>query len=119
MLRMWAALAALSLSACASPNSGLETAARDCFRTSDVRGYGVVDEHSVRLRVGAQRAYILTIREDTRRFDPTEPIAVQSSSGYVCVGEIGGVRIVGNDPLFPAYVTSIERPSHGAEDEGS
>lgn len=111
MLRMWAALAALGLSACTSPNSGSATEARDCFRTSDVRGYGVVDEHSVRLRVGGQRAYILTIREDTRRLDPTQPIAVQSSSGYVCVGQMGGVSIAVNDPLFASHVTSIERAS--------
>lgn len=114
MLRVWVALAALSLSACASPNSGADTAARDCFRTSDVRGYGVVDEHRVRMRVGGQRAYILIIREDTRRFDPTDAIAVRSSSGYVCVGQTGGVSIVGNDPLFPSFVTSIERESQGS-----
>ncbi|MBL8546875.1 MAG: hypothetical protein JNL81_10445 [Hyphomonadaceae bacterium] len=116
MLRLCLVLAALSLGACASSTESTEASdARDCFRTFDVRGYGVVDDHRVRLRINSRRAYIVTIRENTRDFDITSPLSVQSSSGFVCVGDTLGVRLVRGDDHFPSLVTAVERAPPNTE----
>jgi hypothetical protein len=112
--------AALALSACAS--SGTTTASnaggsRDCFRALDVKGYGIVDERRVRLRVSPQRQYILTITQHTRDLDYDHNIAVRSVTSFICVGDPSGVTLMGGDPPFPYQVTAIERAP--AETTGS
>lgn len=105
--------AALTLAACAtaatstaSNSSGRD---RDCFRALDVKGYGIVDEHRVRLRVSPQRQYILTIPQNTRDLDYERNISVRSVTSFICVGDPSGVQLMGGDPPFPYQVTAIER----------
>lgn len=117
MLRICLFATALTLSACASaPRS--ESSARDCFRTFDVRGYGIVDDHRVRLRINSTRAYIVTIPQNTRDFDVMQPITVRSASGFVCVGDPAGVQLVTGD-LFPSQVTNIERAPTDVADQAN
>ncbi|MCX7360037.1 MAG: DUF6491 family protein [Alphaproteobacteria bacterium] len=114
MLRFQLLAALLALGACASP-AGAPTASasndRDCFRSLDVRSYGVVDDHRVRLHVGPTREYVLTIPQQTRDLDWTHAISVRSLSSFICVGDPSGVQLMGGDPPLPYQVTHIERLS--------
>lgn len=124
MLRITAALAALAaLSACASATADSASSARggdrDCFRSVDVRGYSVVDDHRVQLRVSPSREYILTIPQQSRDLDWTHAISVRSASSFICVGDPSGVQLMGGDPPFPFQVTHIERASTEVAQQGS
>jgi hypothetical protein len=112
--------AALALAACAAPGTSTASNAggdRDCFRALDVKGYGIVDERRVRLRVSPQRQYILTIPTNTRDLDYNHAISVRSVTSFICVGDPSGVTLMGGDPPFPYQVTAIERAP--AETSGS
>ena len=105
------AAAALSLAACASTETASSGAAadRDCFRAMDVSGYGVLDEHRIRVTIAPQREYYLTIRQNTRDLDWAHAIAIRSTTSFICVGNGLGVQLMGGDPPFPYPVTLIER----------
>lgn len=107
-----AASAFAALAACAG-TQGAETesaaATRDCFRTLDVSGYGVVDEHTVRVHISPQREYYLTINANTRDLDWTHAISIRSMTSFICVGDGAGVQVMGGDPAIPYQVTRIER----------
>lgn len=124
MLRSFAAaIAVLALGACASAQGagGAESQTRgerDCFRSLDVSGYGVVDQSRVRVRVSPQREYILTIRQNTRDLDWTHAIAIRSTTSFICVGNGAGVDLLGGDPPLTYPVIQIERAPQTAP-EGS
>lgn len=101
------ALAALS--ACATSETAARTSTRDCFRALDVSGYGIVDQHNVRVTVSPQREYILTIPSNTRDLDWTHAISIRSVTSFICVGENPNVQLMGGDPPMPYQVTRIER----------
>jgi len=107
MLRttLLAVAAALALAACATPE---ETASagppegRDCFRSADIFGYGVVDDHTIDIR------------------DWTQQIAIRSTTGWICTGNGLGVEIIGGDPPRRFPVNGIQpRPEAPAEQTGS
>jgi hypothetical protein len=106
-----AATTALLLAACASAETSTASTAaqRDCFRALDVDGYGVIDEHRVRVTVSPQREYILTIPRNTRDLDWTHAISIRSTTSFICVGSPAGVQLMGGDPPQPYQVTAIER----------
>ncbi|MBC7767900.1 MAG: hypothetical protein H7124_03865 [Phycisphaerales bacterium] len=108
--KLAAAAALLALGACASTT---ETAGsgetRDCFRTLDVRGYGVVDESRIRARVSTTREYYLTIAQNTRDLDWNHAISIRSNTSFICVGNGLGVQVLGGDPPITYQVTRIER----------
>jgi|CXWL01.1.fsa_nt_gi hypothetical protein len=114
--------AALALGACASSTGATASSAggdRDCFRALDVRGYSVVDDHRVKLRISPAREYILTIPQNSRDLDWTHAISVRSASNFVCVGDPSGVQLMGGDPPMPFQVTNIERAPIETADQGS
>ena len=122
MLRFALIAGALALGACASPTGATASNAsgdRDCFRSLDVRGYSVVDEHRVKLRVSPAREYILSIPQNSRELDWTRAISVRSASNFICVGDPSGVQLMGGDPQTPFMVTSIERAPIETADQGS
>ncbi|MEZ5959802.1 MAG: DUF6491 family protein [Hyphomonadaceae bacterium] len=122
MLRIALLAAALTLGACASPATSTASNAgssRDCFRALDVRGYSVVDEHRVKLRVSPAREYILSIPQNSRDLDWTHAISVRSASNFICVGDPSGVQLMGGDPPMPFQVTHIERATTEVADQGS
>jgi len=124
MLRFALLAGALALSACASSNAqsasaGSPGGSRDCFRSLDVRGYSVVDDHNVKLRISPAREYILTIPQNSRDLDWTHAISVRSASSFICVGDPSGVQLMGGDPPMPFQVTNIERVPVNVADQGS
>lgn len=122
MLRFALLAAALTLGACASTTTTTASNAggdRDCFRSLDVRGYSVVDEHSVKLRVSPAREYILSIPQNSRELDWTHAMSVRSASNFICVGDPSGVQLMGGDPPMPFQVTNIERAPVDVAAQGS
>ena len=111
MRRMGLILAALALSACATePNAGQATAAaNDCFRSSQVRGYSVIDRNHVGISVGANDRYVLTTLWNAYDLDWTQTIAIRTTTGRICTGNGLGVEIIGGDPQRTYPITSIER----------
>ncbi len=109
MLRVFAASAALlALSGCATTPAATESA-RDCFRASDVNGYTLFDEHSVRVSINPQRQYKLTIAGPARNLDWTRALTLRTRANFICVGDPAGVEFVGGDPPIQYQVTQIER----------
>lgn len=125
MLRMTllAAAAALSLGACTTSSqhadAGAPADSRDCFRTLDVSGYGVVDEHRIRAHVSPQREYYLTIAQNTRDLDWAHAISIRSTTSFICVGNGLGVQVMGGEPAMPYQVTAIERAPRDTAPAGS
>ncbi len=111
------AFAAAALCGCATPTADGSAATRDCFRSLDIDGYGVVNDRRVRVTVSPRRDYILTIRQDTRNLDWAQAIAIRSGTSFVCVGNGLGVEIVGGDPPQHYPVVSIERAPEEAPAE--
>lgn len=101
--------AALALSGCATAESTESASTRDCFRALDVSGYGIVDQHNVRVTVSPQREYILTIPGNTRDLDWTHAISIRSVTSFICVGDHPNVQLMGGDPPMPYQVTHIAR----------
>jgi hypothetical protein len=122
MLRIALLAAAVTLGACASTATSTASNAgadRDCFRSLDVRGYSVVDDNRVKLRISPAREYILTIARQSRELDWTHAISVRSASSFICVGDPSGVQLMGGDPPWPFMVTHIERAPTEHADQGS
>jgi len=122
MLRYALLAGALALGACASSTGATASNAgsdRDCFRALDVRGYSVVDDHRVKLRISPAREYILSIPQNSRDLDWTRAISVRSASNFICVGDPSGVQLMGGDPPTPFMVTHIERAPIETADQGS
>jgi len=110
---------ALVLGACATQETSESESSRDCFRTLDVRGYGVVDEQRIRVRVSPQREYILTLIQPTRDIDWTHAISLRSVTSFICVGSGNGVQVMGGDPPIATQVTRIERAPNNEQPSGS
>jgi len=119
MVRVSFIALALALSACAS--TGAQTAAagdRDCFRSSQIRGYNVIDDSHVELRVGANDRYILETGWNARDLDWSNHIALRSTTGSICAGNGLGVDIFGGEPRQRYTVVSIARAPEPAEQAG-
>lgn len=119
MVRVSFIALALALSACAS--TGAQTAdagGRDCFRSSQVRGYNVVDDTHVELRVGANDRYILETGWNARDLDWNERIGLRSSTGSICTGNGLGVEIIGGEPRRRYTIVSIARAPEPAAQAG-
>ncbi len=112
-------LAALvMLGACASTPAP-QTAERDCFRTLDVRSYGVLDDRRVRVHISPQREYILTINQNVQNLDWNHAISIRSMTSFICVGNGLGVQVMGGDPPLSYSVVNIERAPPPAADAAS
>lgn len=101
--------AALLLAACATEPNSEAAGDRDCFRAANVNGYSVIDDHNVRVTVGASRDYILGTTWNARDLDWTRTIAIRSSTGWICTGNGLGVQIIGGEPSRTYPITSITR----------
>ncbi len=123
MLRTLFIAAALGLTACASPTAGATAntpgEGRDCFQTANVSGYNYIDQHHVRLTVGASRNYILTTTWNARDLDWTQAVALHSTSGWICTGNGLGVELSGGHPRRTYPITGIAREPEPAAPQGS
>jgi hypothetical protein len=81
-----------------------------------VRGFNVVDDSHVELRVGASDRYILTTGWNARDLNWDERIGLRSSTGSICTGNGLGVEIVGGEPRRRFPVVEIERAPAPTQD---
>jgi uncharacterized protein DUF6491 len=87
-----------------------DAAARDCFLASSVNGYSYVNEHTVRVTVGANRHYLLGTTWNAQDLNWTEAIALRSrGSDWICTGNGLGVEVTGGRPRQTYPITSITR----------
>jgi hypothetical protein len=122
MLRIFTALICLwTLAACASTDAadGQSASSLDCFRSEQVSGYSVIDDHNIGLSVGASRRYVLTTGWNARDLDWTQAIALRSATGRICTGNGLGVQIIGGDPRRTYPVTQISRAPDDNPVQGS
>ena len=100
----------LTLGACATPADGATPpAGRDCFASRSILGYSIIDEHNVKIHVGASRDYILTTNWNARNLDWSEAIALRSPTGWICTGNGLGVDVTGGRPRQTYPITAIAR----------
>jgi hypothetical protein len=96
---------------------------RDCFRTSSVRRYAVVDDHTVRVRFSRARSYTLMTSEDASDLDWGRRIRLNSDTGWVCTGDVrGAVYVTGGDMGNRYGIDTVTRdpyPPPEAAKEGS
>lgn len=110
MHRMGMIVAALAaLGACAATPEAQSAEGRDCFRSTSVNGYSVIDEHNVRLSVSANQNYILNTTWNVRDLDWTQRIAIRSDTGWICTGSGLNVELIGGDPRQSYPITNITR----------
>lgn len=104
----------IALAACSTTTAPEADAAaagpRDCFLASSVNGYNVVDDHTVRVSVGANRHYLLGTSWNAHDLNWTEAIALQSPpAGWICTGNGLGVEVRGGRPRQTYPITSVTR----------
>jgi hypothetical protein len=114
-LAAYAALAFLGFSAVADDTPPAEEPApatqdRDCFRTAQIRGWGVIDEDTLRVRINSRRQYALHLQIPAPRARFATSIGVNSRSGWVCTGREVGVDVnVGDSTARTWIVDHVER----------
>lgn len=109
----------LALAACSTAMSGIGSHAnaaptpgsdRDCFLASSVNGFNVVDDHTVRVSVGASRHYLLGTSWNAHDLNWSEVIALKTQgSDWICVGNGLGVDVRGGHPPQTYPITSVTR----------
>jgi hypothetical protein len=116
------AAAAASLAACATEQSASTSSGeeRDCFRAQSVSGYSAVDEHSVRIRVGASRSYTMHTNWNVNDLDWTQAIALRSDNSWICTGNVFGQVEVTGGSLGRTYpIQTITRDPDPPGQDGS
>ena len=113
-------VATLALAACAAQSpSDPSLAGRDCFNANTARGFEMIDQNNIRVRVGANRHYILTTTWNARDLDWTQTIGLRSTSGWVCTGPGLGVDVIGGRPRRTFPISSITRQPDEPAVEGN
>ena len=119
MLRPLFLITLLAMSACAmqAENGGPQTAAsspRDCFLSSQVRGFNPLDAHHIRISVGASDQYILTTDWNAYDLQYAERIALRSTTGSICTGNGLGVDVIGGSYRQRYPISNIARAPEAA-----
>lgn len=115
MVRVSFIALALALSACASTSAQTAAGDRDCFFSSQIRGYSVIDDRHVDIRVGVNDHYILETGWNARDLDWSQHIALRTTTGSICTGNGLGVEILGGEPRQRYTVVSIARAPEPAQ----
>ena len=87
---------------------------RECFLNRNINGFTVLDDHTVRVNVGASRRYDFATDWNVRDLNWSERIAVRSTSGWICVGDGLGVDVIAGMPprTYPVRtVTAVAPPA--------
>lgn len=117
--------AALAVAACATPEQSAEnmtpSEGRDCFRAASVNGYEIIDDHNIRIRIGANRTYTMNTNWNAGDLDWTTAIVLRSDTGWVCTGRVLGQVEVSGGALGQTYpINTITRdPEPPADQQGS
>lgn len=114
------AAATLALTACASTESAdspTPQGERDCFRSTQVSGYNIIDDHNIRVNVGASRSYTMSTAWNVNDLDWSQTIALRSPTGWICTGSALGVEVTGGRPArtFPIQTITRDPPPPGQE----
>jgi hypothetical protein len=91
---------------------------RDCFRAQQASGYEMIDDHSVRVRVGPSRSYTLATDWNVRDLDWTLHITLHSDNGWICTGNVfGRVELTGGTLRrnYPIQTVTRDPPPPGQE----
>lgn len=112
-----AAAATLALGACSTTTTadsgrGPTADARDCFRSSQVSDYDIIDPSRVRLRAG-NADYVVTLRGGTTQIDAASVISIRSERNLICDGDAQGVYLVAGGQSVA--VSDIERVDVASE----
>lgn len=117
-----AALALLGACATDATQTAAAPGGRDCFRNDDINGWGVIDDHTLRVSVGANRDYALTSRTNVRdlNFDVQVAIETRGASQWICTGALNDVRVTGGGPIPRTYwITEVARIPEAPATAGS
>lgn len=87
------ASAAPGLAAADEPAPNPAQEGRDCFRSDDVSGFGVVDNDTIRVSVGANRDYLLSAPRAGRDARWNAEIGLRSTTDWICTGNGLGVDL--------------------------
>ena len=105
-----AAAAAFTLGACATQAASTETPRGDCFRAESINGFSPVDDHNVKISVGANREYILTSLSRLTGLNFEQELAVESHSGWICTGNGLDLRLHTRGPFHQTFaITNVAR----------
>lgn len=112
---------ALALSACANTAAQQSAEGRDCFYTRSVRGYEVVDDRTILVRISDQQRYHLTtLTPIEQSLDYSSRIVINAPGGFVCTGGGSGVEILGGRDRRSFFVSSVTRaPAEANAPSGS
>jgi hypothetical protein len=116
------AATAAGLAACATEQSASTEPRenRDCFQSRSVSGFSVVDEHNVRISVGASRSYTMHTNWNVNDLDWTQAIALRSDSSWICTGNVfGQVEVTGGSLGRTFPIQTITRDPDPAGQVGS
>lgn len=103
-----ALISALALTSCAAPAQSAED--RDCFYVRNVRGYEVVDDRTILVRINDRERYLLTTMVPIENaLDWSSRINITAPGGFVCTGAGAGVDIEGGRDRRTFSVTSVTR----------
>lgn len=104
-----AVTALFTLAACATSETTASAdapAGRDCFNSSNVSGFSPLDDHTVKLTVGANRHYALTTQQRITETRFNEQIAIRSTNQWICTGNGLGVSLVVPNGIPNQYTVS-------------
>lgn len=105
-----AAVAALSACTTAADTTAEAPAGRDCFNSNSVSGFSPIDDHHVKLSVGASRDYALTTSYRINEVRFTQEIGIRSTTNWICTGNGLGVELLVPNAIPDRYpVTEIVR----------
>ncbi len=112
---------AIALTACASTTAQQSADGRDCFYVRSVRGYEVVDDRTILVRISDQQRYHLTtVTPIENALDYSSRIAIDAPGGFVCTGGGAGVEILGGRDRRSFFVNSVTRaPAEADAPSGS
>jgi hypothetical protein len=113
------ALAAFACAGAAAAQTPAPEPARDCFRNEDIVGWGLLDDHAVRVRINSSRSYAIRTHMNVRRVRWEQSIALTTRSGWICTGDGLGVELhTGGETPRTWIVDSVTRlPENGAATE--
>ncbi len=108
-----AVAAVLTLAGCANAQTSDD---RDCFTIRSVRGYEVVDDRTVLVRISDDRRYLLeTVENVDRALDWSSAIALDAPGNFVCTGSGSGVQLFGGRERRSFLVRSVTRAPEPAQ----
>ncbi len=104
------AATALALGACATQTADSHAPGGDCFRAENINGFSTVDDHNVKISVGASRDYILTSLNRLTGLNFEQELVVESHTGWICTGNGLDLQLHTRGPFHQTFaITNVAR----------